>query len=59
MKHNEKGYRPFTGTYSTRYYAKKHAAADEVVVKTAAGYIIMSKEEYEVYRSGRAQNGTH
>lgn len=53
MKHNEKGYRPFTGTYSTRYYAKKHAAADEVVVKTAAGYIIMSKEQYAEYRKDK------
>lgn len=59
MKHNEKGYRPFTGTYSTRYYAKKHAAADEVVVKTAAGYIIMSKDRYAEYRSGKEQNGIH
>ena len=50
MKHNEKGYRPFTGTYSTRYYAKKRAAAGEVVVKTTAGYTIMSKERYAEYR---------
>ncbi len=52
MKHNEKGYMPFTGLYSSRYYAKKHAAAGEVVVKTTAGYTIMSKEQYKEYRSG-------
>lgn len=50
MVRNEKGYMPFTGLYSSRYYAKKRAAAGEVVVKTAAGYAIMSKEQYAEYR---------
>ena len=53
MKYNEKGYLPFTGLYSSRYYAKKRAAAGEVVVKTASGYAIMSKERYEEYRKGK------
>lgn len=53
------GYLPFSGLYKSRYFAKKDAAAGEVVVKTAGGYAIMSKERYAEYRSGRAQNGTH
>lgn len=53
MKHNEKGYMPFTGLYSSRYYAKKRAAAGEVVVKTASGYAIMNKEQYEKYRKDK------
>lgn len=44
------GYLPFFGLYKSRYYAKKDAAAGEVVVKTTAGYAIMSKEQYAEYR---------
>lgn len=51
MKHNQKGYLPFTGLYSSRYYAKKHAAAGQVVVKTPGGYAILSAEEYAAHRA--------
>lgn len=47
------GYLPFSGLYKSRYYAKKDAAAGEVVVKIEGGYAIMRKEEYEVYRKER------
>ena len=50
MKHNEKGYLPFTGLYSSRYYAKKAACNDDVVVKVDGGYKIMSASEYSAWR---------
>lgn len=54
MQHNEKGYLPFTGLYTSRYYAKKRAAAGQVVVKTSGGYAILSAEEYAAHRAGFA-----
>ena len=50
-KHNDstetlKGYDDFTGTFKTRYYAKKYAKGDEVVVKVDGGYTIMSASYY-------------
>ena len=55
MKHNEKGYMPFTGLYTSQYYTKKRAAAGQVVVKTSGGYAIMTKEQYQERRSTHDQ----
>ena len=41
-----KGYDDFTGLFKTRYYAKKYAKGDEVVVKVDSGYTIMSADFY-------------
>lgn len=41
-----KGYDDFTGTFKSRYYAKKHAKEDEVVVKVCGGYTVMTADYY-------------
>lgn len=41
-----KGYDETTGLFKTRYYAKKYARGDEVVVKLAGGYTIMKASYY-------------
>lgn len=46
-----KGYDDFTGTFKSRYYAKKYAKGDEVVVKVYGGYTIMSASYYKIWRS--------
>ena len=46
IKKTLKGYDDFTGTFKTRYYAKKYAKYDEVVVKVDGGYTIMTADFY-------------
>ena len=41
-----KGYDDFTGLFRSRYYAKKYAKGDEVVVKVEGGYTVMSANYY-------------
>ena len=41
-----KGYDDFTGLFRTRYYAKKYAKGNEVVVKVDGGYTVMSADYY-------------
>lgn len=41
-----KGYNDFTGTFKTKYYAKKYAKGNEVVVKVDGGYTIMTADFY-------------
>ena len=41
-----KGYNDFTGTFKTRYYAKKYAKYNEVVVKVDGGYTVMTADFY-------------
>lgn len=43
---DKNGYNSFTGLYKTRYYAKKAAYGDEVVVKVEGGYKIMKALEW-------------
>lgn len=45
-----RGYNEVTGLYISRYYAKKEARSDEVVVKVDGGYKIMSYSEYTIWR---------
>jgi hypothetical protein len=51
------GYLPFSGLYKSRYYAKKDAVAGDVVVKTAGGYAIVTRELYDEYRRGGKTDG--
>ena len=47
-----KGYDNFTGTFKTRYYAKKYAKYNEVVVKVDGGYTIMTADFYnKIYKN--------
>lgn len=48
-----KGIDPETGLYTSRYYARKDATGDEVVVKVCGGYRIMSASDYNVWRKQR------
>ena len=41
-----KGYDDFTGLFESRYYAKKYAKGDEVVVKVDGGYTVMTADFY-------------
>ena len=41
-----KGYDESTGLFKSRYYAKKCAKGDEVVVKVTDGYTIMTADYY-------------
>lgn len=41
-----KGYDNSTGLFKSRYYAKKYANGNEVVVKVDGGYTIMSADYY-------------
>ena len=45
-----KGYNEMTGLYKSRYYAKKEARKDEVVVKVDGGYKIMSASNYNIWK---------
>ena len=45
-----KGYEEMTGIYKSRYYAKKAARGDEVVVKVDGGYKIMSASNYNIWK---------
>ena len=46
-----KGYDEMTGLYTTRYYAKKDALGDEVVVKVDGGYTIMTASDYQIWKN--------
>lgn len=50
MRKAKRGYNEVTGLYVSRYYAKKEARCDEVVVKVYGGYKIMSYPEYTTWR---------
>lgn len=39
--------------YKTRYVAKKEAKSYERVVKVCGGYVIMTEDQYRVWRSQR------
>lgn len=39
-----------TGIYISRYFAKKEAKADEVVVKVCGGYKIMSISDHQIWK---------
>ena len=46
-----KGYDDFTGLFTSRYYAKKCAKGDEVVVKVEGGYTVMTADFYRIWRT--------
>lgn len=46
-----KGYDETTGLYTTRYYAKKVATGNDVVVKVDGGYTIMTASEYQIWKN--------
>lgn len=48
-----KGYNDLTGLFESRYYAKKYAKGDEVVVKVEGGYTVMKADYY--YRIWKGQ----
>lgn len=50
MKNMNKGYDENTGLYTSRYYAKKAASGDEVVVKVCGGYAIMTATQYNTWK---------
>lgn len=47
----KKGYDERSGLYTSRYYAKKAAKSDEVVVKVSGGYKIMKYNEYYIWKN--------
>lgn len=49
MKQNN-GYNECSGLYSTRYYAKKVASGNDIVVKVDGGYTIMSPHDYNIWK---------
>lgn len=55
MKNNNcKGYNQETGLYTSRYYAKKDATGEEVVIKVDGGYKIMDASYYyNIWRKQR------
>lgn len=46
-----KGYDGSTGLFKSRYYAKKYAKSDEVVVKVEGGYTIMDPTYYKIWKN--------
>ncbi|MEG0590780.1 MAG: hypothetical protein RR496_03910, partial [Lachnospiraceae bacterium] len=46
----KKGWNEMTGLYTTRYYAKKQAYGDEVVVKVEHGYKIIKVTDYQFFK---------
>jgi hypothetical protein len=50
MKNTMKGYDDLTGLFKTRYYAKKYAKGDEVVVKVEGGYTVMTADYYNTWK---------
>jgi hypothetical protein len=48
---NKNGMDMRTGLYISRYYAKKVARGDEMVVKVDGGYKIMTAINYYVWRN--------
>ena len=53
MENTCKGYDQESGLYTSRYYAKKDATGDVVVVKVCGGYRIMSASDYIIWRKQR------
>ena len=53
MKEIIKGIEQETGLYTSRYYAKKDATGDDVVVKVCGGYRIMRASDYIIWRKQR------
>lgn len=49
MTSNNKGFDIITGLYTTRYYARKAATGDCVVVKVCGGYTIMAATDYNIW----------
>lgn len=45
-----KGYDQESGLYMSRYYARKDARNDQVIVKVDGGYKIMSASDYNIWR---------
>lgn len=45
-----KGYNDLTGLFTSRYYAKKYAKGDEVVIKVEGGYMIMKAADYNIWK---------
>lgn len=46
-----KGYDDYTGLFKSRYYAKKYAKGNEVVVKVDGGYTVMSANYYRIWKN--------
>lgn len=44
-------FRRRNGVYPSRYWAKKDARGDEVVVKVCGGYIIMDASQYLTWKN--------
>lgn len=51
--YDENGYNPCTGLYKSRYYAKKAAYGDEVVVYVEGGYKVMKVTDWIVWKKQR------
>lgn len=51
--YDENGYNPCTGLYKSRYYAKKAAYGDEVVVYVGDGYKVMKVTDWIVWKKQR------
>ena len=45
-----KGYDQESGLYMSRYYARKDARNDQVIVKVDGGYKIMCASDYNIWR---------
>lgn len=45
-----KGYDDYTGLFKSRYYAKKYARGDDVVVKVEGGYTVMPADHYRIWK---------
>lgn len=50
MTWDKNGYNPMTGTYKSRYYAKKAAYGDEVIVCVGDEYKIMKASEWITWK---------
>lgn len=50
---DENGYNPKTGLFKSRYYAKKQARGDEVIVKVEGGYQLMKIEKWIIWKKQR------
>lgn len=50
MTNTNKGYNEQINLYTSRYYAKKAAYSDEIIIKVEGGYKIMTVQQYNVWR---------
>lgn len=53
MENTLKGYNDFTELFKSRYYAKKYAKGNEVVVKVDGGYKIMTVSYYNIWKNNK------